>query len=225
MTPNAHIPTAADLSLLDQIRGYNVALFADALDGLGRHDQTMDAGLTQLSGDGTLAGYAVTVAVGASHRGVADPYALEFEAIELLRDGCILVAATNGPPAAFWGELLTQRARKLGARGAVIDGFARDLARIRAEQFPVWARGANAQDSAGRLEAYAVGGTVMCAGVSVRMGDLIVSDVDGIVVVPRDLIQAVVQRVIDKDRTEGAVREALENGASTHEVYKRYGVL
>jgi regulator of RNase E activity RraA len=213
------------LALLDRFRSYSVALIADALDQLARHDQVMAPRLSQLSGSGTMAGYAVTVAVGASHRGVANPYAKEFEAIELLREGSILVAATDGPPAAFWGELLTSRARRLGARGAVIDGYARDLARIRADGFPLWAKGTNACDSAGRLEAYAVGGTVMCAGVAVRMGDLIVGDCDGIVVVPQELVAETLRRVVGKDEKEAAVREALARGATTHQVYEEYGVL
>jgi regulator of RNase E activity RraA len=221
--PNATQPP--DLALLDEVRRHPAALYADALDLLGRHEQVMAPRLVQLSGEGTMAGYAVTVAVGASHRGVADPYAKEFEAIELLHPGGILVADTDGPPAAFWGELLTQRARRLGAVGAIIDGYARDLARIRADNFPVWARGANASDSAGRLEAYAVGGTVMCGGVSVSLGDLLVGDCDGIVVVPRDLISEVLKRVAEKAEKELAVRAALADGATTHDVYRRYGVL
>ncbi len=221
-TPQA---TQPDLALLDEVARYPVALYADALDMLGRHDQVMAPRLSQLSGAGSLAGYAVTVAVGASHRGVADPYAKEFEAIELLHPGGILVAATDGPPAAFWGELLTQRARRLGAVGAVVDGYVRDLARIRADSFPVWARGANASDSAGRLEAYAVGGKVMCGGVPVSMGDLLVGDCDGIVVVPQALIGEALKRVREKAEKEQAVRAALADGASTHDVYRRFGVL
>lgn len=223
--PETQAAAPQSLALLDEVRRYPSALYADALDLLGRHDQVMAPRLTQLSGEGTMAGYAVTVAVGASHRGVAEPYTKEFEAIELLHPGGILVAATDGPPAAFWGELLTQRARKLGAVGAVIDGYARDLARIRADNFPVWARGANASDSAGRLEAYAVGVTVMCGGVPVAMGDLLVSDCDGIVVVPRALIGEVLKRAAEKADKEHAVRAALADGASTHDVYRRYRVL
>lgn len=222
---NAYDASRGRLAILDRYRRHHVALVADALDALGRHDQVMSAGLSQLSGEGPMAGYAVTVAVGASHRGVAMPYEKEFEAIELLREGSILVAATDGPPAAFWGELLTSRARKLGARGAIIDGYARDLARIRPLGFPVWARGANANDSAGRLEAYAVGGPVMCAGVLVRHGDLVMSDCDGVVVVPAELIDDVLRRVVEKDGKEAAVREAIDRGASTHEVYREFGVL
>jgi regulator of RNase E activity RraA len=218
-------PPVQTPAILEEARRFSAALFADALDQLGRHDQVLAPGLTQLSGAGTLVGFAVTVAVGTSYRGAKEPYTKEFEAIELLRPGSILVAATDGPPAAFWGELLTQRARRLGAVGAVIDGYARDLARIRAENFPVWARGANANDSAGRLEAYAVGGTVICCGVAVRLGDLLVGDGDGIVVVPQELIGEALAKVAAKARTEEAVRAALDAGASTHEVYDRYGIL
>lgn len=222
---NAHPPSSAELEVLDAARNYRVALFADALDQLGRYDQVIEPGFSQLSGAGVMAGFAVTVAVGTSHRGVEHPYAKEFEAIELLGEGSILVASTDGPPAAFWGELLTERARKLGAQGAVIDGYARDLDYIRAVNFPLWARGSNARDSAGRIEAYAVGGVVICGGVAVAMGDLVVSDSDGIVVVPRDLVAEVLVRVSEKSRTEQEVRSALAGGASTHDVYERFGIL
>ena len=213
------------LTVLDEARSYAVSLFSDALDQLGRYDQVIEPGFSQLSGAGAMAGFAVTVAVGTSHRGVENPYTKEFEAIELLREGSILVASTDGPPAAFWGELLPQRARKLGAHGAVIDGYARDLDLIRAVNFPVWARGTNARDSAGRLEAYAVGGTVICGGVALSMGDLVVSDCDGIVVVPRDLIGETLTRVSAKFQLEQDVRGALAGGATTHDVYERFGIL
>ena len=214
-----------DHAVLDEACRYATALFADALDQLGRYDQVIEPGFSQLSGGGVMAGFAVTVAVGTSHRGVAHPYEKEFEAIELLRPGSILVASTDGPPAAFWGELLTRRAMKLGAHGAVIDGFARDLDHIRAVNFPVWARGTNARDSAGRLEAYAVGGTIICGGVAVAAGDLVVSDSDGIVIVPSTLIGEALNRVREKHRVEQDVRGALAGGATTDEVYARFGIL
>ena len=149
----------------------------------------------------------------------------EFEAVERLGSGDVLVAAVDGPPAAFWGELLTRRALCLGAAGAVMDGYTRDLARIRAENFPLWAAGTHPADSAGRLEACAVGKPITCCGVVVNTGDLVVAGCDGIAVIPRQLAGETLRRVVEKDRAEHLVRAALEKGASTHEVYREYGIL
>jgi len=225
MTTPHTTPDAAQLAQLDTFSGFSVALIADALDRLGRRDQVMSDRIAQLSGGDILAGYAVTVSVGASFEGSPTPYDKEMEAIELLREGCVLVAATNGPPAAFWGELLTERASTLGARGAIVDGYARDLKQIRERGFPVWACGTNAADSAGRLEAYHVGGAVMCAGVLVRAGDLIVADCDGVIAVPYELVDQVRALVVEKQTAEDAVRRELASGSTMQAVYAKYGVL
>lgn len=213
------------LDLARAFEAFHVGLVADALDVLGRRDQVMAPTLTQLSGTGRMAGYARTVAVRPGEKGRDNPYEREFEAVEGLGTGDVLVAFCDGPPAAFWGELLTRRAKRLGGAGAIIDGYTRDLEQIRAGGFPVWGLGTYPHDSAGRIEVHEIGGPVRCGGVEVHAGDLVVADCDGIVVVPSDLIHDTLKLAADKYEVEGRIRAELEDGATLWSVFEKYGVM
>ena len=76
----------------------------------------------------------------------AEPFGLMFKALDQLRPGEIYVATGGRPTYAVWGGLMSTRARSLGAVGAVLDGVHRDTREIRALGFPVFSRGAYAQD-------------------------------------------------------------------------------
>jgi raffinose/stachyose/melibiose transport system substrate-binding protein len=137
----------------------------------------------------------------------------------------VLVASTPPVPSAFWGELITTRAMVRGCVGAVVDGYTRDLAAIRAYNFPLWACGTHPADSAGRLEAVEVGGVVRCGGVEVHRGDVVLGDLDGVVVVPASVAEAVVEAAEAKATAEDAVRSALREGLSAKEAFARYRVM
>jgi regulator of RNase E activity RraA len=65
----------------------------------------------------------------------------------------------------------------------------------------------------------------MCAGVSVRRGDLVFGDVDGVVVIPREVEQDVLRRALDKVSGENQSREALQRGEKLGDVFRRLGIL
>lgn len=225
MTAADHGTPQSRQALARNFAAFHVGLIADALDTLGRRNQAMRPGLAQLSGPPTLAGYALTVAVRATQGKPDNPYEREFEAVERLQPGDVLIASCDDSPAAFWGELLTRRAMRRGCVGAVIDGYTRDLEKIRVEEFPVWGLGSHPHDSAGRIEVHEIGGAIRCGGVEVAAGDLVVADCDGIVVVPDDLIEATLERATAKNALEGKIREELGAGATLWSVYDKYGVM
>jgi 4-hydroxy-4-methyl-2-oxoglutarate aldolase len=202
------------------------AVLADVLDRLGFRDQAMVARLRPLWPDAVVVGRAHTVLTVDVYELKPDPYRLEIEAVDTLKPGDVLVAAT-GPSTrtCFWGELLSTAAQRRGARGAVIDGYVRDVRRIRAMAFPVFATGMSPVDSAGRSQVVEYGGTVACGGVLVREGDLIVGDEDGLVVAPRQVEAAAIAQALAKVEGENQTRAALEQGLSLTEVYAKYGVL
>jgi regulator of RNase E activity RraA len=66
---------------------------------------------------------------------------------------------------------------------------------------------------------------VMCAGVGVRRGDLVFGDVDGVVVIPRDVEAEVVRRALEKVSGENQSRAALQQGEKLADVFRRLGIL
>jgi 4-hydroxy-4-methyl-2-oxoglutarate aldolase len=211
--------------VVDRFATLYSAVVADVLDELGHRNATMRPGLVGVSTDGTLAGRAATLRVVAVDAVPADPYRVQFEAVDALKAGEVMVVAAPDVASAFWGELISTRAAVKGCLGAVVDGYCRDVAAIRRRGFPVWARGTHPADSSGRLDAVEYGATIQCSGVTVRAGDVIVADADGVTVVPQALAGEVLELAERKARTEDEVRQVLRDGATIEDTYDRYGVM
>jgi len=126
---------------------------------------------------------------------------------------------------AAWGGLLTTAAMSRKARGVVTDGGARDYEEIVDLGFPTFCRGLTPYDSLGRMDVVEIHGLVRCGGIAVRPGDLIFADMVGIVVVPQELADEVIDKAWEKVNGESKVREALRNGASVAETFAKYGIL
>ncbi len=200
------------------------AVLADVLDRMGRRDQAM-CGVAALHAGARLAGTALPVqAAPWSHPGER-PYAKELEAVEALAPGDVMVVAGAGREAAFWGELLSTRARGRGAAGVVVDGMCRDTERLGAMGFPVFASGTSPRDSYGRIEVLGVGQPALCSGVWVCAGDLVLGDADGVVVIPADLADEALARAEQKVAAEDRVRSELAGGSSVQDTFARYGVM
>lgn len=211
--------------LVRRFEGLGTSVTADALDSLGHRNQILPAGISLISGPGTVAGRAATLGVVAVDAVPEVPYIIQFEALERLGPGEILVIDTPPVSAAFWGELLTTRAIQRGCLGAVINGYTRDLDCVRNYEFPLWCRGSHPADSAGRLDANSVREPIMIGEVAIETGDIVVADTDGIVVVPAAVATEVVCAAEEKTGVEDLVRDELQSGASVHEVFEKYGVM
>jgi regulator of RNase E activity RraA len=153
------------------------------------------------------------------------PYAAEVAFLDSLRPGDVVVATTGGSPSAFWGELFSTAAAARGARGAVVDGYVRDQVKIEATGFPVFATGARPADSHGRLSIVAQDVLLDLGGVTVRSGDLVVADCDGVVVVPREVCHEVIGKALEKAALENQARDLLREGALLADVWERFRVL
>lgn len=202
------------------------AVVSDVLDRLGYREQAMHATLRPVYATATVIGRAHTVLSTDVYATPDDPYRAEIAAIDSLQPDDVLVAATNqSTRTCFWGELLSTTARARGARGAVIDGHVRDIRRIEAMDFPVFAAGMRPVDSAGRGLVIAHGVPVVCGGVLVHPGDIVFGDADGLVVIPRQIEAATIARAREKVAGEDRARQDLARGDTLREVYDRYGVL
>jgi 4-hydroxy-4-methyl-2-oxoglutarate aldolase len=202
------------------------AVISDVLDAAGYREQAMGARITHHAGRDVLVGRAATILAGEEVELRGDPYALQIEAIDGLGEGDVVVATTHDSRrAAFWGELFSTAAAARGARGLILDGLMRDRRKVDEMGFPVFATGARPVDSMGRLTVYAHGVPIRCGDVTVRPGDLVFAEPDGIVVVPASVEEEVVATALEKVNKEDLVRSELAGGASLAEAWARHRVL
>lgn len=203
------------------------AVISDVLDEMGLRDQVMRADINPVSPAATtVTGRARTILAVDYYEPLAEPYGIELQFVDSLRSGDIVVAGTNESVRnGLWGELLSTAAHHRGARGAIIDGYVRDVRKIRELGFPLWATGTKPVDSAGRGRSVAYDCVVHCGGVIVRPGDIVFGDDDGVVVIPHEQVEEVIRRASDKVDAENSTRSDLRAGLSLTEVFRRRGVL
>ena len=202
------------------------AVVADALDAFGRRHQSPRVSLRPLTCPGVLIGRCRTTLWAEMAHPDPQPYAKELEAVDGCRPGDVLIAAAGGSMrSGIWGELLSTAARSRGCVGAIVDGAVRDVAKMTAMGFPVYARGTHPCDSKDRQRVIDIDVPVEIGGVTFSPGDLVMADADGIVVVPQEIEPRVIQYALDKVRGENAVRAAILEGMAATEAYRRFGVL
>lgn len=140
------------------------------------------------------------------------------EAIDAVQSGDVLVqdggAHVRG---GIFGDLLTLRLEVRGAAGLVTDMPIRDAPRVRRQPVPVFARSCQAPGSLVFNPDFNI--PIGCAGVLVFPGDLIVGDDDGVVVVPRHLIGAVVDNILTFEDREDWIRLMLRRGEALQGLY------
>lgn len=134
-------------------------------------------------------------------------------------DVVVIDAGGRGEVSAM-GGLSTLVAKKYGLAGNIVDCGVRDIQDIRNLDYPVWSRGITPISGKFRFAALEINGPVVCAGVPVLPGDLVVADDSGIVIVPEKFVQEIVPQAINVLRKESRLIEAIKEGSSMTEIKK-----
>lgn len=212
-----------------------VAVVGDVMDTIGLQHQFLPPIFRPVDEASRLIGRAMPVleadifsaaaADTASHPVMATPFGLMFEALDSLKPGEIYVATGGSPRYALWGELMSTRAKLLGARGALVDGFARDIDGIRALGFPCFPTGFYAQDQGPRGKVIDYGCPLEIGGVRIEPGTLMFGDKEGVLVIPRAAEEEVIRLALEKARGEKRVAETIRQGMSAVEAFATFGIM
>lgn len=142
------------------------------------------------------------------------------KAVDIAGPGQVLVFTNGGSThGAMMGELAALYACKRGIAGAIVDGAVRDADALSKMGFPVWSTAVSASHNEKRGPA-ALNVPIVCGGVRVDPGDVIVADGDGVLAIPRALLRLAVEGARRRAEREHEVRAAIQSGQSLFALMK-----
>ncbi len=210
------------------------AVIGDVMDKMGLQHQFLPPAIVPLERSMVVCGRAMPVleadvfeeAVTGSHNPLsARPFGLMMEALDDLKTDEVYICTGASPRYALWGELMSVRAMKCGAAGAVVDGYSRDTRGVLALGFPTFSHGSYAQDQGPRGKVIDFRVPIQIGQVRIMPGDIVFGDLDGVCVVPKDDRVEIFSLAFEKARKEKTVRKALETGMTSKDAFEKFGIL
>jgi 4-hydroxy-4-methyl-2-oxoglutarate aldolase len=190
-------------SILKALVGAQTGHIVDAMEGRG----ALDAGIKPIDGSrAAFVGTALTCETGPS-----DNLAI-FGALAIAEPGDVIVAACDSfAVTAVIGDNLTMMAKNRGVVALVTDGMVRDTPGVIAARLPVFARGVT-PNSCVRSGPGRIGQPIVCAGIAIDSGDVVIGDVDGVVAVPRLRLDTIISRLAEVLAAEKALQARIAEG-------------
>ncbi len=224
-----------DVGLFELVRSeLFTAVVGDVMDVHGLRDQFLPPGIRPLREDMVVIGRAMPVLEADDYGGEGPgragdllnrPFGLMLRALDDLRENEVYICSGASPTYALWGELMTACARNRGAVGAVVDGYSRDTRGILKQNFPCFSHGLYSQDQRPRGKVIDYRCTLRLGAVTVRPGDLVFGDLEGVCIVPREAERDVLAAALEKARGEKTVFQAIQRGMKAQEAWDTYGIL
>ena len=198
---------------VERARRLDCATLSDAMDKLGI--EGVCRGIKPRDHGFRLAGRAFTVLYGpvdAVNPGTVGDY------VDDMRPGEIAVLDNGGrEDCTVWGDILTQFAHTRGLGGTVIDGPCRDVHLCLELGYPSYSRSYSMKTGKDRVEVNATQVPVSIGGARVRPGDILIGDADGVVVLPRELEDRILEVAEQIHEAEAAIRKLVAEGATITE--------
>ena len=217
---------AAQESLIDGFRLVEVASVSDAMEQLYGKRAYMSHDIRPLAPT-KFAGPAVTVLLTKEeHHEGAKALQGMLDAIDEAAPGSVYVMVLDdGLDYAGLGGLMSTAMKYRGLAGAVVDGGIRDTPQIMKLQFPVFSRGIVPSTTVNHYRFAGKDIPVTCAGVPVRAADIVVADMDGVAVVPKEHAAEVLKKAQQLDQSEHSMFPYIEKYKSIREAVAQFGRL
>lgn len=200
--------TIVSIETLHALRQLGAATIYEAQGARG----ALDSGIKPIAPGMRLAGPAFTV-----DTRPADNLMLHYAMLKA-RPGDVLVVDAKGfLEAGVWGDVFTEQAQRIGLAGLVIHGAVRDAAAMTQAGFPVFSRGLSIKGT-GKHQPGRINVTISIGDVGIDPGDIIVGDQDGVVVVRRHEVDAVLAQSRQREEKEACFRQQIRDGATTVEL-------
>lgn len=210
-----------DVKYRERLKTLSTTNVADALDALGLKGATY--GIRPIwEGADKIVGKAVTVKLTAAGL-TKGKHHLGVKAIEAAESGDVIVIDNGGRlDTSCWGGILANGAQMKGVSGVVIDGACRDVDDYVEIKFPVYARGSVVATARGRIMEEATNVLIQFGGVQVRPGDVVMADRSGVVIIPQEKLDEVVEKAEKLYEKEESMIAEIRLGCSMLEVDTKY---
>ncbi len=209
------------------------AVLGDILDKMHRYHQFLPWRIQPIKDHMIVAGRAMTVLEADAFEETSNgynpvmkkPFGLMLEALDDLKKDEVYICTGSSPSYALVGELMCTRMQILGAAGAVVNGFHRDTKGILELDFPCFSYGRYAQDQGPRGKVIDYRVPIEIEGVKVNPGDIVFGDLDGVLIIPKEIEVEVITRAYEKAVGEKMVGEAIRGGMGAKESFDRHGIM
>ena len=200
--------------IVDGFRDVSVTTVSDVFEQLGIANRVF-FGFRQTIPGKNLVGVAVTIKVANGMRGDFEKGDFDFDQFAaLINEGDVAVFDNSGAPTASLGGLTAMYLKMRGAVGALVDGGVRDVESLREMGMPIFARHFMPFSGVGKMKLVSLNRPVLCNGINIHPGDIIVADDNGVAAVPTERSEEILKLVLEKEAKEKLIMEAIRNGKS-----------
>lgn len=201
-------------------------ILCDVLDQMGYRNQALGGDIFPLKEHTVIFGPAFTSIGTEVYSMPPDPLTAQCKVVDQLGEDEVYVLVTRGNyNCAVFGELFATAVKGRKGAGVLLDGYARDMKALNEMDFPLFFRGKNPRTSKGRCEINECQIPVLIDGVTIRPGDYIFGDIDGVVIIPQEVVDEVLQEAMLTIEKENLVRKKLTDGISLQEAYAEVGAI
>lgn len=212
------------MDLTNRLQNLYAGAVYDVLNEMGRDNCVLPHDIVALSPGDRLAGQIYTI---------DGEYSVDMDKHETLLawatvlskvpNDKVVVCQPNTHEIALMGELSAETLRQKGVRGYVADGACRDADFILEMEFPVFCKFNTPKDIVGRWKAKSMGEPIDIGGVTVNTGDWLLADRDGVVIVPEELADEVIEKTEAVAEQENSMRNAILSGMDPVVAYNKFG--